>query len=611
MKHPQTLLLLFLLSLNTFPKTGYRSIFNHETHTFSYEKVDFPEIPEPMRSEGDTLIKLLPGWPQSIYSNFGLSANDGVALSDIDNDDTLEVVVSTGYFVNVYRHNGTLFWSRQVSGTAQSAPSVADINNDGFMEIVQTTRGVSDGGCLYVFDYKGNIMPGWPWINNGNGSLFDSPALSDLNGDSLMEIIVNVFALYDSTCNLLYVFKIDGKPLNDKFPYNFDEDVNSTPAIGDIDNDGEKEVIVTTDKIDFTGKLYIVKPNGLVTQIFPIEPIDTNVLSVYSPFLCDINSDNKLEIILNLYKKKSPNDFIPKAGILILDHKGVFIEGWPNFLATNSQAAPTVVDFYGNNDFNIFMTAAHPDYCIYGFRKDGTTLPNFPFRNPTNGCTNGFTAVADIDNDNQYELIFDSGRVDPIEKRGYIHAYKLNGAEAKGFPFRPSKRGCTFMNGVNLGDLNKDNIMDMVIIINGHDSTGSVIDTDHICAYSLGVPYSPEKVLFGTYLGHNSRDGLYRSPFTTPIKHNSNKNKNSLFSLLTYSSNGFQKIQFELVQHDNVAIELYNSFGRKVNTVFSGNLIKGKHVFDIDKDKISTGVYFIKVYSQKRGLKVTRKVVLW
>lgn len=51
-------------------------------------------------------------------------------------------------------------------------------------------------------------------------------------------------------------------------------------------------------------------------------------------------------------------------------------------------------------------------------------------------------------------------------------------------------------------------------------------------------------------------------------------------------------IRFELSKETNVSLELYNSLGQKIITLYEGNLLAGTHEVELNGDNLSTGVYF-------------------
>jgi len=75
------------------------------------------------------------GWPQSIVNGVTGRCKSPV-IFDIDNDGTLEIIIGQGN-VNVFNHDGTMYpgWPKTLDGDCSATVSVADVDNDGVVEI--------------------------------------------------------------------------------------------------------------------------------------------------------------------------------------------------------------------------------------------------------------------------------------------------------------------------------------------------------------------------------------------------------------------------------------------------------------------------------------------
>jgi hypothetical protein len=72
-------------------------------------------------------------------------------------------------------------------------------------------------------------------------------------------------------------------------------------------------------------------------------------------------------------------------------------------------------------------------------------------------------------------------------------------------------------------------------------------------------------------------------------------------------------IAFSLVQAGEVSLEVFNTLGQKVKTLFAGRLPKGRHTVEWDAtnhrgEKVASGVYFYRLASAEKSH--TRKMVL-
>lgn len=169
---------------------------------------------------------VLPGWPNLVYDTVWSSP----AIADLDGDGKPEIIIGAdcntqgppiniqaGGALWVFRADGSLYpgfpkFLVQPNGVApvgiQSSPAVGDIDGDGCPEIVVglAFSSLSTGGQqFYAFHNDGSLVAGWPITLTGQSS--GSPALADLNGNGVLDVIMT-----DSVGNV-YGFRGDGFPL--------------------------------------------------------------------------------------------------------------------------------------------------------------------------------------------------------------------------------------------------------------------------------------------------------------------------------------------------------------------------------------------------------------
>ncbi len=130
---------------------------------------------------------VLPGFP---VGNSVLGSDLGVpmrspALADFDRDGICEIVFTSGEFVTVINHDGTLRagFPLPFGNPHWSGPLVADIDNDGVPDILS----VNDTK-IWVFTSDGEVIkPGFP-LSVGVGQS-SPPAIFDIDGDGYAEIV--------------------------------------------------------------------------------------------------------------------------------------------------------------------------------------------------------------------------------------------------------------------------------------------------------------------------------------------------------------------------------------------------------------------------------------
>lgn len=150
---------------------------------------------------GDGLADQLPGFPVCP----GTSIRSSPAVADLDGDGFLELVVGTDNgFVVAINHDATFLWQFDVGATVESSPAIVDIDLDGLPDVVvgadnykvYAFRGTD--GCLFTFDPTLQrlgcpLFPNFGWPVTTGDVVRASPIITDLNGDGDPDIVVGSF----------------------------------------------------------------------------------------------------------------------------------------------------------------------------------------------------------------------------------------------------------------------------------------------------------------------------------------------------------------------------------------------------------------------------------
>lgn len=193
---------------------------------------------------------LLPGWP----INTGYSTSCIPVTADVDADGLGDILFST-YNERVYAVSssgrGIEGWPFFLDGRAsRGAMAIGHLDPD--------TRGLQvavssvDGGVVLI-NGNGTIAGTWRWPNFTSGTP-TSPIIARTRSGS------GVIAACDS--GYVYAWNADGFPI-DGFPIDFGQPVSRTPAAGDIDGDGDQELVV----LGRSGKLAAYRISTISTSM--------------------------------------------------------------------------------------------------------------------------------------------------------------------------------------------------------------------------------------------------------------------------------------------------------------------------------------------------------
>ncbi|MFZ5434111.1 MAG: FG-GAP repeat domain-containing protein, partial [Calditrichota bacterium] len=325
--------------------------------------------------------RLMVGWP-TLYGHT-------TTIGDFDGNGDLEVQISNieNYFY-VWQHDGAFYpgypldpiilWLpgdppsavTWVSTAAIETGALGDIDGDDGNEYVYGCA----IGYLCVYQPQGS-MDGFPWMLDT--ALFTGvPALVDLDGFAGDEIVINTYDYFDGFPQndpQVHVYYPDHSEMFG-WPQHLPRKSDSSPAVGDLDNDGQLEVVIGCGQ-DNTGpgQIFAWHADGSLVDGFPI----TNLFNVGStPTIADLDGDSLQEIIIRV--KFMDSDI---NGVYAFDYQGHVKPGFPAPVSSgHPDGACAVGDIDGDGDLEIaFGSLEAVDLGrVYAWHHDGTPVTGFP-----------------------------------------------------------------------------------------------------------------------------------------------------------------------------------------------------------------------------------------
>jgi hypothetical protein len=400
--------------------------------------------------------------PQRVFHT-GSSRPRWIAVGDFNNDTHLDIAV-VNYGTNnigILLGDGNGNFTNQLTfftgfDSIPYALAVADLNNDGNLDIAVANYGTNNVGVL--FGHGNGSFGSQVVFNTGTNSLPYAIAINDLNNDTHMDIVVvcsgsNNVGVLLGLGNGIFSMPTTYSTGNNSFPLSV--------AIGDFHNDNKLDIAVANYGIFSVGVFFGYGNGSFEDQMTFFTSFGSNPYSIATG---DFNNDTRLDIAVV--------DFDDNYVNIILTYRNYSFSNQTTYPTTGIGTQPEFVvlaDF--NNDNRLDIAVANywtQNVGVFLSFVDGT------FSNQTTystGSDSGPCSIisGDLNNDNQLDIVVANCATDNV----CVLLGFGNGTFSNPITYSTGNNSNPY--SVAVGDFNNDNRLDMVVANSGTNNIGVLL----------------------------------------------------------------------------------------------------------------------------------------
>jgi len=342
------------------------------------------------------------------------------AFGDVTGEGVPDVVVGSldGYVTVLDPRTGRTLHQIlvQAGSMVQTAPTLVDTTGDGVLDVVVGTvrnrKGVAGSSRVKIYD----LASGTPVVRFDQGDsglanlsgFFGAPVVGDILGDGALEVV----AL--GLDHRLHAWRLDGRIVPGFPTYTYDTSLSS-PALADIDRDGAKEIVFGVDMdaigqpLPAGGYLWVVDGKGDPVPGYPIRLGGEVIWS--SPAVADVDRDGDLDAVVGTGRNFGHRDDRQLHAVDLTSRQPLY--GWPRTLSGNTMGSPALAQL--DDDLPLEVVTMTGDGRVHRLEHNGRKTWEACAMTPADGCDRdrgsiASPVIADADADGQLEVLVTAER---------------------------------------------------------------------------------------------------------------------------------------------------------------------------------------------------------